>query len=263
MESLSGTQRIYMLPELFVPLSSGESLPCAVVLSPRAKHVRVRLSAQGALTLLVPPRRAFSVADATQILHDMLPWIERALKRLQKRNAAKPQPMPLTVPDSIALPPLGEVWQVYCVEGPANSTCDRVTLRVQEGSLILRGTVSNIPLCCRVLQKWLLPHAKDYLTRRVRALAHEYGFTVKDVRVRGQRSRWGSCSALGNINVNYRLILLENALVDYLILHELCHLRHMNHSAAFKTCLHSYEAQWAYFEQALNRAWKKLPPWVV
>lgn len=252
-----------MLPELFVALSSGESLPCTVVLAPRAKHVRVRLSAQGALSLLVPPRRRLTPADAKQILDDMLPWIERALTRLQKRNALRPQPAPLLVPDSIALPPLGEVWQVYCVAGPANSTRDRVTLRMQEGSLILRGTVSNIPLCCRVLQKWLLPHAKDYLTNRVRVLAQKYGFTVKDVRVRGQRSRWGSCSALGNININYRLILLDNSLVDYLILHELCHLRHMNHSAAFKACLHSYEAQWSYFEQALNSAWKNLPPWVV
>lgn len=252
-----------MLPELVVSLSSGEELPCAVVLSPRARHVRVRLSAQGGLSLLLPARRTLSLTEATQILHDMRPWIERALTRLQKRNAQKPRPVPLCVPDSISLPALGETWHIYCVAGPANSTRDRVTLREQAESIVLRGTVNNIPLCCRMLQKWLLPHAKDYLTARVRALACEYGFMVKDVRVRGQRSRWGSCSALGNINVNYRLIFLEKPLIDYLILHELCHLRHMNHSAAFKACLHSYESQWAYFEKALNKAWGNLPPWVL
>lgn len=254
---------IDMLPELFVPLPSGERMPCAVALSPRAKYVRVRLSAQGDLTLLVPTRRKLSPTEALQILHDMASWIDNALQRLQRRNAKKPQAAPLTVPDSIALPALGEVWQVYCVTGPANSTRDRVTLREQTGNIVLRGTVENTALCCRMLQKWLLPHAKDYLTSRVRELAHKFGFTVNAVRVRGQRSRWGSCSALGNINVNYRLIVLDTHLVDYLILHELCHLRHMNHSAAFKACLHSYEPQWAYFEKALNTAWANLPPWVV
>ncbi|MEG2173116.1 MAG: M48 family metallopeptidase [Desulfovibrionaceae bacterium] len=254
-----------LLADIVVPTPSGALLPCAVVLSPRARHVRVRLAADGALALLVPPSRKLSPAEAVGIVQDALPWIEKALHRLALRQAQEPQAHVLRVPERLDLPSLGECWQVHCLDGPANSTRDRVSLRVGEADkhLMLRGSVHNIPLCCRVLQQWLMGYATAYLSQRVYALAARDGFTVNQVRVRGQKTRWGSCSELGNINVNYRLIVLEQPLIDYLILHELCHLRHMNHSAAYKACLQSYEPQWKKFEQALTRAWRELPPWIV
>lgn len=84
---------------------------------------------------------------------------------------------------------------------------------------------------------------KEYLKHRetARTLAHErleffnanYGFAYKKVAIRNQKSRWGSCSKAGNLNFNYRLILLPPPLVDYVIVHELCHLTEFNHSKNF------------------------------
>jgi hypothetical protein len=75
--------------------------------------------------------------------------------------------------------------------------------------------------------------AKRELPARVMELAAAQGFTVRRVSVRNQRSRWGSCSRRGTISLNWRLIQAPDFVRDYIIYHELAHLRHMNHSARF------------------------------
>lgn len=68
---------------------------------------------------------------------------------------------------------------------------------------------------------------------RVAFFASRYGFTYKNVTVRNQTTRWGSCSSLGSINIHYKIIFLSEHLSDYIIVHELCHLKEMNHSEKF------------------------------
>lgn len=85
----------------------------------------------------------------------------------------------------------------------------------------------------RVVTAVLRRLATDYLTRRTRQLAELVGVTVHDIRVKGHRSKWGSCSYEGNINLNWYLILLDRAVADYVIVHELMHRLEMNHSDRF------------------------------
>ncbi len=75
--------------------------------------------------------------------------------------------------------------------------------------------------------------ARRILVARTRELANAYNFSVRKIFVKHQKTRWGSCSANNNINLNAKLIFLRQELRDYVIMHELCHLRHMNHSAQF------------------------------
>jgi predicted metal-dependent hydrolase len=81
-----------------------------------------------------------------------------------------------------------------------------------------------------------LAHKEEARARAAERLAHFnsfYGFTYGRVSIRNQKTRWGSCSAKGNVNFNYKIALLEPRLADFIIVHELCHLKHMNHSRAF------------------------------
>ncbi len=81
--------------------------------------------------------------------------------------------------------------------------------------------------------------AKAELPPRLAALAAQHGFQYKRVFIKNNRSNWGSCSSLGNINLNLRLVSLPQELQDYVMLHELCHLKYLNHSPQFHALLES------------------------
>lgn len=94
--------------------------------------------------------------------------------------------------------------------------------------------------------------AKDALICRVAYHAKRLGLSFERVSVRDQSSRWGSCSSRGAISLNWRLVLLEPALQDYVILHELAHLTEMNHSARFWDLLDTYDSGRAEHEAQLD-----------
>lgn len=85
----------------------------------------------------------------------------------------------------------------------------------------------------RIIVRWQEREAKRYLTQRVRALSNQTGLSVRRLSFRKQRSRWGSCNHSGDLSLNLSLITLDPELIDYVIVHELSHTKHMNHSRAF------------------------------
>lgn len=81
--------------------------------------------------------------------------------------------------------------------------------------------------------------AKEVLPPRLAELASQYGFTYNQVRIKHNSSNWGSCSSLGNINLNLNLMRVPEDLRDFVMLHELCHLKYLNHGADFHALLES------------------------
>ncbi len=75
--------------------------------------------------------------------------------------------------------------------------------------------------------------ARKFIKSRIEYLNQCYGFEYKRISIRDTRTRWGSCSAKGNLNFSYKLLFLPKELADYVIVHELCHLKEMNHSKKF------------------------------
>lgn len=85
----------------------------------------------------------------------------------------------------------------------------------------------------------LRAQAKSELPPRLAQLAALHGFVYKKVFIKNNISNWGSCSSLGNINLNLRLVTLPQNLQDYVMLHELCHLKYLNHGPQFHALLES------------------------
>lgn len=98
-------------------------------------------------------------------------------------------------------------------------------------------------------------HARALVKRKILHFNLAYQFKINRVAIKNAKTRWGSCSSKGNLNFNYKIIYLPEELVDYIIVHELCHLKEFNHSKAF----------WALVAQvipnfkALNKKLKSLP----
>ena len=80
---------------------------------------------------------------------------------------------------------------------------------------------------------WLKHKAKIYLPGRIKELSEQTSFSYNKITIRSQKTRWGSCSTSGKLSFNYRLMRFRKEIIDYVIIHELCHLKEMNHSKRF------------------------------
>lgn len=221
-----------------------------VRISPRARRLRIQLDAEGRLLVVVP--KGFDQRLLPGYLAQHQAWIERTRARLKHQQKQQPA-LYERLPAQIALPALGEQWQVeYGVS-------QRHLWRETNGTLRLRANESEAVQ--RSLGDWLNHQAKQYLPERLQLVAQRTGLRYADVRVRAQKTRWGSCSSKKNINLNRNLLFLPLTWVDYLCLHELCHTRVMNHSADFWRLVATYEPDFQRLERSLTRAVQQVPLW--
>lgn len=83
------------------------------------------------------------------------------------------------------------------------------------------------------LEKWYRKEAAEVLCEKAAEFAGYLSVSFKELHIKDQKSRWGSCSSRGSLNFNWRILMAPEPVCDYVVIHELCHLRHMNHSADF------------------------------
>jgi predicted metal-dependent hydrolase len=131
-----------------------------------------------------------------------------------------------------------------------------------DGRLELRLHSTDEREAGEALLKWLTGLAGHHLSERLQQLGAELGIDYSHLQLRRQRTRWGSCSTRGTISLNVCLMFQRPQVVRYLMIHELCHRRHMNHSARFWRLVEGFEPGWRALDAELLRGWRQVPAWV-
>lgn len=228
--------------------------PYKVRVSPRARRCLIRVAADGDVTVVVP--RGFAGDLIPALVESKRRWIEGKLELFAGQRPAKKGAVP-GLPERIELAALGESWQVKC--RPARTS--RVVAAGERGTLVLYGAVHDRRACREALCRWLRMRARERLCTWLSDLAREHGFRFCEALIRGQRTRWASCSAAGRINLNYKLLFLPGEMVRLVLLHELCHTRHLDHSRRFWQLLESLEPGCRLVHRRMRQAWRMVPAW--
>ena len=215
---------------------AGAPVDIALRVHARARSYRLSLNDIGRAVLTVPGHGDPREAEA--FLNRQSAWLEARLKRVAG-------PRPFT--EGAEIPLRGQPYRIVAT--------GRLRGRVETGDadgtpvLFVPGAPEHL---ARRLGDWLKQEAERDLAPRVAAHAKTLRVRPTGLTMRGQSSRWGSCSARGRLNFNWRLVLAPPFVLDYVAAHEVAHLREMNHSPAF----------WARVAEALpdferGRAWLK------
>lgn len=195
-----------------------EHVSVIFIRNPRARRYILRLRRDRVARVTIP--RGGTLHEGRVFAERHGAWLEKQLSRLR----AQPD-------EPIAWHSGSEIlWRGEMVRLQVSSEEGRTRVAFGTHELPVTDAAANLrPL----LERFLRGIALRELPTRVNELAALHGLDVRRVTVRNQRSRWGSCSARGTISLNWRLVQAPESVRDYIILHELMHLRQMNHSLRF------------------------------
>ena len=224
-----------------------------VRVSARARHLAARVSHDGRVEIVVPA--GTHAAQITAFVQRHRRWIER-----HQARAVPALPFP---PQRIVLPALDEQWLV--LQQPDLPQPLQVAASSQPGvagSLLLAAGAAE-DVMRTALRHWLTERARQSWASPLQALALTMQCQVRQLQLRWQRTRWGSCSTRGNISLNGALLFQRPAVVRYLWVHELAHLRHMNHGARFWAHVARFEPDWRALDRELRDGWRSVPHWLL
>lgn len=224
-----------------------------VKISSRAKHLSLKITADDGLVVVMP--RGYDRSLLADVLASRAGWIEKNLQRVGSTSARRHS---WVLPQRVYLPAIDKQWQV--ITQATCSTSVRATSRGE--ALVLSGNIDNQHACQSAIRRWLMRYAKQQLVPRLAQVSKASGLRYSRVTIRGQRTRWGSCSSTGAINLNFQLLFVSPAMLNYVFMHELSHTVHMNHSKAFYAVLSSYVPNYKAIEADLKQAWRSIPGWV-
>ena len=221
--------------------------------SGRARRLSIRVFPRGRVEVVVPLRtRPKEVREFVEAHRE---WISKA----RANFAAEHEPEPFALPDIVNLHAIDRQFSIkYAPADGANT----VNYRQQGESVVLSGRTDDEQLCVRALKRWLTSIAKREYLPRLKTLSGLTGNSFTKLHVRGQRTCWGSHSSSGTISLNYCLLFLRPEQLRYVMIHELCHARHMNHSKRFWNLVGRFESDYRQLDKGLNVSWKQIPTWV-
>ena len=202
------------------------------VFNVRAKRIILKVKSDASVWVTLPPFSELQKAES--FLLSRSAWVQKAQEKVRKKSSFVfhyEQNARFTHFHTIQF----IEKNVHVVSGQIHKNCVVITLPI--------GMNQDATECCAVVRvmytRALQIDARAYLPVRLKELAHAHGFSYASIRITSAKTRWGSCSARNSINFTWYIMKLPLHLIDFIILHELCHTVHKNHGAKFHALLNA------------------------
>jgi predicted metal-dependent hydrolase len=203
------------------------------VFSKRAKYIRIQINPAGNVDIIVP--RGGSVIKAQKFLLEKKEWILKHLSRIiVKEENYKFLGQKIYIEQQFDL-----FIKKFKIELIGN----KLLFIIPEGKEIAES---------KLFEEWLKNKAIEYLPERIRTISKNINLNFNKINIRGHKSRWGSCSKNKNLSFNYKLMCFSKEVIDYVIIHELCHLKEMNHSKRFWNLIEYYMPDYKKYKMLLK-----------
>jgi len=202
---------------------NGDGYTAKIIRTLRRKTASVKI-VEGNVSIIVP--ESLSVDKIESLLIKKHRWIKEKLALQDLVIAIKPKEF--VSGESFSY--LGRNYRLKIIEGSYPS------IKLHQGRFIasVRYTsVNNAPSIRQMLIRWYKQHAESKLIEKTQRYAKIIGVHPASIGIKSFQSRWGSCSLTDDIIYNWKIIMAPNRIVDYVVVHELCHLHHHNHSPEF------------------------------
>lgn len=195
------------------------------------KTIGIHVTSEGKLEVRAP--HGTPQLTINRLLEEKRDWITKTVQKVIDDNHAKELPSDRYF-DGALFPLHGGAVELMLKEIPGASVTT-VTLHpdYRRNILSIRGSELTPEHVQAAIERWGRKYAKAYLEARVQKFAGQIGVSYNRLTIRDTKTRWGSCSSDGNLNLHWKLVLLSERLSDYVIVHELCHRLEMNHSKEF------------------------------
>ena len=192
------------------------------VIRREVKNARLRVCEDGSVQLFVP--MAFTDVDVERLLEKKATWIAKKRQFFAQKTKIQLRRNEILL--------FGNRYAYYYSSKFQNKVVvNHESRTIQAKRDLLDSTVQ---------EKWLRSVAKRHISGRAKALSEALLMPYNKLFIRSQKRKWGNCSSEKNISINWRLIKAPEFVIDYIIIHELCHTVIMNHTVRFQTLLHSH-----------------------
>lgn len=195
------------------------------------KNVEFRVGPNG-VRVFAPANLPLKEVD--RLVHEKEAWILQALERSDRITDRRQEELRRRMQPGKEIMIEGKAYRLRLI------TKGEPGARIWGDELLVYGADGSAELTDQIVHEYLLKLALERFRDRVRHFGAFIGRSPKRITVRDQKTRWGSCSSRGNLNFNWRLITMPPEVLDYVVVHELCHMIEMNHSPAFWDLVRKY-----------------------